>query len=173
MKCSQRAPLRRRQVARASQRLTGPWRPQRHVEPAPRGCTVLVPLSALKARAAEPSGRQRAASSATGRTIAGRSSDLLRTLFHPRKGVECPHRRRHRARRCFGHALGPWGRRRRRSSSRTQPKQACEWFVRRARPGNRYTYVSAHRCACRGVLRAVELSTAHTLSIQPKSAANI
>ena len=45
--------------------------------------------------------------------------------------------------------------------------------VRRARPGNRYTYVSAHRCACRGVLRAVELSTAHTLSIQPKSAANI
>ena len=45
--------------------------------------------------------------------------------------------------------------------------------VPRARPGNRYTYVSAHRCACHGMLRAVVLSTAHTLSIQPKSAAHI
>ena len=40
----------------------------------------------------------------------------------------------------------------------------------------RYTVtrtLSAYRCACRDVLRAVELSTAHMLSTQPKAAANI
>ena len=33
--------------------------------------------------------------------------------------------------------------------------------------------LSAYRCSCRDVLRAVELSTAHMLSTQPKAAANI
>ena len=70
VKCSQRAPSRRHQVARASQRLKGPWRPQRHVEPASRGRTAMDPLSALEARAAEASGRRRAASTASGRIIA-------------------------------------------------------------------------------------------------------
>ena len=42
------------------------------------------------------------------------------------KGVECPRRRRHRARRCYGHALGPWACRRRRFSSRNRPKEACK-----------------------------------------------
>jgi hypothetical protein len=90
VKCSQRAPSQHRQVARASQRLTGLWRPQRHVQMAFRDRTVVLPLSALESRAATPPGRQRAASSASGRTIAGRSSDLIRTLFHPRKGWSAP-----------------------------------------------------------------------------------
>ena len=45
--------------------------------------------------------------------------------------------------------------------------------VRVGRSGNRYTYVSAHRCAFRGVIRAVELSTARTPSITPTSAVDI
>jgi hypothetical protein len=67
---SQRALSRRSQVARASQRLTGPWRPQRHVELVVRGCTIVMRLSALEVPAAEPPGRRRAASTASGRTIA-------------------------------------------------------------------------------------------------------
>ena len=41
-------------------------------------------------------------------------------------------------------------------------KGSVQVAVRVGRPGNRYTYVSAHRCVFRGVLRAVELSTARS-----------
>ena len=52
-------------------------------------------------------------------------------------------------------------------------KGSVQVAVRVGRPGNRYTYVSAHRCAFRGVIRAVELSTARTPSITPTSAVDI
>ena len=54
-----------------------------------------------------------------------------------------------------------------------EPHLAVRVAVRVGRSGNRYTYVSAHRCAFRGVIRAVELSTARTPSITPTSAVDI
>jgi hypothetical protein len=156
VKCSQRAPSQHRQVARASQRLTGPWRPQRHVQMAFRDRTVVLPLSALESRAATPPGRQRAASSASGRTIAGRSSDLIRTLFHPRKGVERPRCRRHRAWWCSGRAIGPWDRHCRRVWRRIRPKKAYEQWVRRASRRPLFVRKSACRCARCGLCYSLQ-----------------
>ena len=142
-----------------------------------RGCTVAVRLSALEVPAAEPPGRRRAASTASGVVpLRRRLSDLLRTLPHPKRGCDALSagvigpgsacaalKARMSAVGAFSCAV--LGRERRASSGARG--------LRVARSGGRSTCVTASRGTCSGLAQAVELSTVHKPSVKPSCAGEL